>query len=337
MEALALEWRAQAPKLSASRIVSIYFGGGTPTLLGAEAIGTILNWIPRVSDCEITIEANPENATLELLKAYAQAGINRISIGVQSLDGASLLVLERQHDTDSALRAIAHAEAAGIRNISIDLMYDLPNQTLKSWEKTLDQLPGLPITHLSLYNLTIEPHTVFFKRQKSLTPLLPSPEQSLNLLQMATEKLEQLNLKRYEVSAFAKPGYHSRHNTGYWIGRPFLGLGPSAFSYWEKKRFRNIASLSRYQSALANGRSPLDFEEELAYPDNLRELLAVQLRLIEGVDLDFFQRKHAILDEKTREALAQLTARGFLTSQAETIRLTEKGLLFYDSVAEALI
>jgi oxygen-independent coproporphyrinogen-3 oxidase len=331
LEALELEWKSISSKREHKELVSIYFGGGTPTLMGPAALEKILKWIEIPADCEITLEANPEEVTLPLMQAFAAVGINRVSIGVQSLDDSSLNTLERQHTAKKALLAIENTYQAGISNISIDLMYDLPGQTLTSWEKTLAQVQHLPITHLSLYNLTIEPHTAFFKRKKELIPLLPSPDTSLAMLEAATSSLT--HLKRYEISAFAKPGFASRHNTGYWTGRPFLGLGPSAFSYWDKKRFRNAANLSHYAKALQKGDSPIDFEEELPYPDSLNELLAIHLRLLEGVDLTTFSP----LPEATHQALLQLEAQGWLILSPTRAQLTAQGLLFYDSVAEALI
>ena len=216
-------------------------------------------------------------------------------------------------------------------------MYDLPNQTLASWEKTLDRAINLPISHLSLYNLTIEPHTAFYKRKNKLIPLLPSPENSLNMLELAISSLNTAGLIRYEISAFAKNHLQSRHNTGYWTGRPFLGFGPSAFSYWDKKRFRNVCNLSKYSKALTLGLSPIDFEEELVWPANLKELLAVNLRLIGGVDLLHFQKQHGNLTDAMKEDLLELQKLEWLEMRGENVKLSTKGLLFYDSVAEAII
>ncbi|MGE5196321.1 MAG: coproporphyrinogen III oxidase, partial [Anaerolineae bacterium] len=222
-------------------------------------------------------------------------------------------------------------------NISIDLMYDLPSQTRSSFKRTLSHLPGLPITHLSLYNLTIEPNTSFFKRKNILLPKLPTPQESLELLEMATDALAGAGLVRYEISAFAKHGLFSRHNSGYWTGRPFLGLGPSAFSYWDKRRFRNVADLKLYEEALYQDRLPIDFEECLAYPADVKELLAINLRLLEGVDLIDLCKKAGPLTEEMYRQIDDLKSEQLLEQEGARIRLSEKGLLFYDSVAEALI
>lgn len=333
LTSLALEWQMQAPLLQNKTQISLYFGGGTPFLFGPTAIQTIIDWASPPKGCEITLEANPENVTLELMQAYKKAGVNRVSIGVQSLDDSSLGTLHRTHNAETALRAIERTYEAGIDNISIDLMYDLPSQTLESWERTLSRLEKLPITHLSLYNLTFEPHTVFFKHRKKLTPLVPAPDLSLRMLQSAVDRLEALGLKRYEISAFAKPGFASKHNSGYWTARPFLGFGPSAFSYWEGKRFRNIANLSAYSKALAENRSPVDFAETLAYPDNLHELLAVRLRLLEGVAFSEFPE----LPASTHDILRSLSAQGWIELTPARAKLSQEGLLFYDSVAAAII
>lgn len=336
-ESLAIEWRRQLPFLSGKKIVSIYFGGGTPTLFAPSGIADILELIAGSHleidpDCEITIEANPEKIDLPLLIQLKQMGINRISIGVQALDDSSLQILDRIHTSQRACDAILDADQAGFTNISIDLMYDLPNQSESSWQLTLDQLSDLPITHCSLYNLTIEPHTLFFQKRVALQKSIPDPEQSLKLLQMAVERLEGLGLHRYEISAFAKNSMVSRHNSGYWTGRPFLGYGPSAFSFWEGNRFKNIANLHRYAEALAKEQSILEFTEKLPYPANVNELFAIRLRLLEGV-----KENEWPMPLETIAQLHRLKDDGFLEVREDRWKLTDRGILFYDTVAENII
>lgn len=324
-DALHLEWARQLPLLDGKTVASIYFGGGTPTLFSG--IGDLLAKIPRASDCEITIEANPEESSLPLFSHLRSLGINRLSLGVQSLDDRSLQTLERIHSAEKARQALFDAEKAGFRNVSIDLMYDLPGQTEESWRYTLAQLPDLPIHHLSLYNLTIEPHTAFHKRRVQT----PSGNLSLRFLTAALTQLEAIGLKRYEISAFARLGRQSRHNLGYWTARPFLGYGPSAFSYWNGERFRNIAHLNRYARLLKENSSPVDFREQLPYPANIKELLAVRLRLVEGADLP------PLLPPETAAAIQKLQGQELLHLEAGRLKLTERGLLFYDTVASELV
>ncbi len=341
-DALQLHWESWLPLLQDKCITSIYFGGGTPSLFGPSRIASILNMIKQSIpfsslEPEITLEANPENIHFALIKEYAQAGINRVSIGIQTLDESLLKLLGRLHQPDKALDSIHVTYEAGIRNISIDLMYDLPQQTLIHWEQTLQAACRLPITHLSLYNLTIEPHTLFFKRQNALQPLLPDQETSLAMYERAIELLEERGLKQYEISAFAQPGYQSRHNTGYWTARPFLGFGPSAFSYWEGKRFRCIANLNRYEKALKTRLSPLDFEEQLDPQAHLRELFVIQLRLQSGISLTSFQKDYGKLGQETVQTLKHLSEEGFLRVKSDHISLTKRGVIFYNRVAAELI
>lgn len=332
LKSLLVEWQRLLPKITNHEIVSIYFGGGTPILLEPSAIQILLETFHETaklsSPCEITIEANPENVTEALMKELKTAGINRVSIGVQSLQDDSLITLGRTHNSNKAIEAILNTHQSGISNISIDLMYELPNQTPESFSKTLNLLKTMPISHLSLYNLTIEPGTAFFKQNFNL----PSPETNLAMLEMATTTLEKIGLHRYEISAFSKPGCESKHNTGYWEGRPFFGLGPSAFSYYGGKRFQNVKSLSRYSKALEADKSPVDFIEELPYPQNVHERFAVELRLLEGVNVEKYK-----MPKNTHEIIKRLTAEGYLKKEGGRIRLSEKGLLFYDTVATELI
>ena len=340
-EGFKLEWALLKPFVANKKIVTLYFGGGTPSLFGPPRLRSLLEMIKDSSEisssAEITLEANPENITLELMEEYAKAGINRVSIGIQTLDPALLKLLGRLHSPDIALQAVYTTYQAGISNISIDLMYDLPNQTLKHWATTLDLLKPLPIKHLSLYNLTIEPHTLFFKKKATLSPLLPNEEESLAMFEMAVDRLESYALRRYEISAFAQQGFESRHNSGYWTGRQFLGLGPSAFSYWEGKRFSNVANLNRYCQMLSKGELPRDFIEELNPEAKRRELFVIHLRLREGVNMEQFIRQYGPLDQETRATLHRLIEEGYCTSEQKCIQLTRKGILFYDTVAAELI
>lgn len=340
MEGLQLEWQRWLPEIQDKEIVSIYFGGGTPALLSPSSIADIISWAKsnvKVSDdVEITLEANPENIDPLLMQEFAQAGINRASIGVQTLDNYLLKKLGRIHDAKKAIEAVFLTKEAGIANISIDLMYDLPNQSLEAWKNTLKQARELPITHLSLYNLTIEPQTVFFKYRNDIKHQLPDEQLSLEMYELAVNMLNEADLIQYEISAFARDNMYSRHNVGYWTARPFLGFGPSAFSYWQGRRFRNAANLSRYVKALQDGSSPIDFEEQLDVDAKRRELLTIELRLLAGVNLKEFQRKHGDLEASTQKTLADLQAQGLIKINGHAA-LTKQGILFYDTVAEELI
>lgn len=329
LKALKEEWKLRSPLLEKRRLESIYFGGGTPYLLDPDHVQEILGWINPSPEVEITLEANPEEITLAKTKAFKQVGINRLSIGMQSLDNTLLTTIGRKHTADQATQAVNIAHTAGIENISVDLMLDLPNQTLEQVKATCEKTVSLPITHLSLYNLVLEPPSLFFNKRKTIENQMPNDALSLAMLQTTCETLEEAGFKRYEISAFAKPGYRSRHNTGYWTGRPFLGLGPSAFSYWETVRFQNVCNLKKYTEALAQGRLPTDYRETLDPDARTRELLAIRLRMTDWLDLQDFKL--------TSSTLAQIKQHKLIEKKGNNIRLTPQGLLFYDRVASDLI
>ncbi len=330
MQAIGQEWVIRKPLFPKSPPTSIYFGGGTPSLLGAQNIEKILAWI-NPSACEITLETNPEDISLKQMQAFRKIGINRVSIGIQTLDDALLHTLGRSHSSAQAQRAVETTYAAGISNISIDLMYDLPNQTLASWESTLKRAFSLPITHLSLYNLTLEPHTLFYKNRATLRKKLPDDKTSLTMLCSVAEHAKKSGLHRYEISAFASAGNLSEHNIGYWTGRAFIGLGPSAFSYWDKSRFRNVANLQKYCKRLSNGDSAVDYIETLSSDAHEREQLVVGLRMLKGCPLT------EKISPETLQTIEKLQTEGLLRRAENHLSLTTKGILFYDHVATSLI
>ncbi len=337
MKALKIEWDLKLPLINKRPIASIYLGGGTPTELSAANLTTIINWVTSSCNCnpniEITVESNPENINASLIASLNKAGVNRLSLGVQSLESSNLMQIGRTHTPNIAKEALLIAYRGGITNLTIDLLYDLPLQSKMDLEKTLERLKELPITHLSFYNLVLEPGTAFHRKSKKIIPLLPKEEESLEMLELATQKFESLGLHRYEISAFCKPGFESVHNMRYWEGKSFFGYGPSAFSYEEGKRFQNVCNFASYTSKLADGVIPIDFEEKLPYPDNIKELIAVGLRMLKGINL----KKFYPLPSSIAASIDLLEKEGFIKKEKDLISLTPKGLKFYDSVASEII
>ena len=338
LKSLEIEWGLKQSLMQNKKIVSLYFGGGTPTLC-VKGIVCVLKWAKHLLDrnAEITVEANPEDITPLLINRLLEIGVNRLSIGVQSLEDSLLRILGRTHTSQKAIDALYIAERQGLSNLSIDLMYELPSQTLAMWNNTLKQIRDLPITHLSLYNLTIEPNTLFDRKRSIIKPQLPSEEEGVAMLTRACDLFHKKGLQRYEISAFAKKGSLSIHNTGYWIGRPFLGFGPSAFSYLNGIRSRNAAHFNHYIKKLEDKQLPVDFEEKLPYPANVHELLMLHLRLIAGVNLEEFETNLGPLPLTAYHLLRKLDDQGLISYQKPHVALTEKGRLFYDYVAEELI
>jgi len=319
--------------LKKSNLVSIYFGGGTPSCINPLIIEKILETINPNKNVEITIEINPEDITYKKIAYYKHIKINRISIGAQSFDDKLLKNLKRRHDSKK-VKEIIYLFHEKFENISIDLMYDIIKQDFNSWKNTLNEIKNLPIKHISLYNLTFEKNTPFFKNKKKLMKYLPSEKKSLLFLNMALDSFEKNGFKRYEISAFAKKKFKSKHNLGYWQGRDFLGFGPSAFSYFNKKRFKNISNLDKYTKALKEGASYIDFEEKLNYPKNINELLAINLRVINGVNIYEFEKKFGKIPTKTYEKLKKSILVDFNKNK---VKLSKKGLLFYDLLASDII
>lgn len=339
VKALLNEWKMKKHIIPKDQVISVYFGGGTPTELSTDylcgIIASFKNEYPNVQ--EVTVEANPESVDLEKIQRIKEAGCNRISLGVQSLIEEELLLLKRQHQSSKAKESVEIIKQAGIDNITIDLMYDIPGQSLRSFEKTLEEIAQLPITHLSLYNLVIEENTPFKRIEKSLTKMMPKQEDSLKMLHLAIEKLESYGLKRYEISAFAKPGFESIHNTGYWLSRPFVGLGPSAFSDSGITRYQNVCNLSAYLEKVESGIDPKDFEETLEPLARSKERFIVNLRMFKTIDLDLFQSTHVAFDETFFQNLKKLHDLDYVKLDHQTAILTAKGADFFEEVAIALI
>jgi len=325
--ALCREIELQRDKLQNHEIVSLYCGGGTPPLLGTPRLEQLLKLFPACP--EVTIELNPEQASKQLAEELFAIGFNRVSVGVQSFHDNELKALGRPHSAHQARMAITSLFDAGFRNISSDLMYEIPYQTLVSWQQTLSQIESLPLTHVSLYNLTIEPGTPFERTQETISQLVPAQEIGVEMYQLAQTKLSDFGFKQYEISAFAKNNMTSRHNSGYWTGRPFLGFGPAAFSFYDGVRFRNCANLSKYIESLREGKLPQDFHDDVTPFDRKRELLVLNLRLLEGVNADTYS--------PLPPEVEKLISMGLLEQKAGYLKLTDRGVLFYDEVASELI
>jgi oxygen-independent coproporphyrinogen III oxidase len=338
--ALCTEIDKSSEKIQGRQIVSIYFGGGTPFLFGPERTSVILKKLSGFQldpSCEITIETNPETTTIEDLQGHASIGINRLSIGAQSFTEEHLTTLQRNHSPENTLQVIKDGLTCGFSNISIDLMYDLPHLSLDSWQKTLEHACSLSIQHLSLYNLTIEPKTPWFRKKAEIESAMPSDEISLQMYQAAQEITKTHGFYQYELSAFAKPGFSSRHNIGYWNGRDFLGFGPSAFSFFQGIRSSNIANLSKYLESQENNGSAVDYVEQSRADKRLREMVAIGLRMNSGICLRDLEQQWGTADEELVDTLHRLETLNLIKTKGSVLSLTEQGRYVYDSIAVEII
>jgi len=271
-------------------ISTIYFGGGTPSILSRDQFSEILNGIFAVytveENTEITFEANPDDLTVDFFDSIKHLPFNRISIGIQSFDDNDLKRINRRHTSDQAIAAVKNAQNAGFDNISIDLIYGLPLQSIEDWEKQLDIALSLNIQHISAYGLTYEEGTALWKqREKGLVkPIIDETMNEMYLL--LVKKMKEKGFEAYEISNFALDGFRSKHNSSYWKQNSYLGIGPSAHSYDLVSRQWNVASIKAYISALENN-TPYFEKEELTLYDRYNDYVMVSLRTSDGLDFDF--------------------------------------------------
>ena len=256
---------------------TIYFGGGTPSLLPPEAVATLLNKLREAGETEVTLEANPEDVTSEHANAWRGAGINRVSLGAQSFDDNVLKWMHRSHDAAQTHRAVQALRDAGIDNISLDLIFGLPEELHRDWDKDLEIAHALRPTHLSLYGLTVEPRTPLDRWISRGATHAPDEDRYAEEYLTAHKRLSAGSYQFYEVSNASLPGFRSRHNSAYWSGRPYVGLGPAAHSFDGRTRRWNLRAWEAYRLAVAEGRSAVESEETLT--EEQRELEAVYLGL----------------------------------------------------------
>ena len=340
IDALIREIKIYRDHAQEDKVHTIYFGGGTPTILPPAEIEKIMNALRNnftiVSDAEITIEANPGTVNLYSLNNYLKMGINRLSIGVQSFIDEELKFLSRIHSSEEGMRAFFDAREAGFKNISIDMIYGLPNQDSTSLHFTLKKCVELKPEHISAYNLTIETGTPLGKmvNLKTVRPMLDRVESLLYLTTM--EFLQEAGYHHYEVSNYALPGYHSRHNMNYWRHINYLGMGPSAHSFWINKRWWNVNDIDEYIKLLLNGEKPVSDSEELSLKQILDETILLNLRT--GF-LDFNKIKNLngqdIID-KGLTYFKEFEQQNLVKITNEGLFLTNKGFLYCDEIAKRI-
>lgn len=341
LRALRAEWRQEV--LPEGELVSIFFGGGTPSLVDprwfAQLLGDVFARVPRIaSDLEVTMEANPGTVTLERLRDYRNIGINRLSLGAQARQDSHLLRLNRVHSVSDIDAAVSDARAAGFTNLSLDAIYGLPQQTLDEWEETLDGLLGLEPQHLSLYALIVEAGTPLARSVKDGTARLPVDDVVADMADLAATTLPGRGLKQYEISNYAVAGFESRHNQLYWSLNPYLALGAGAHAYSQGRRWWNIRGVRRYMDFALEGKDVLEDEERLSQEEEMREFLWLGLRQNQGVALDRFRRRFgADATAIFQEPLEEIQRIGLMVSDKKNLWLTPRGRDLANRVAEMLV
>jgi len=314
---------------------TVFFGGGTPSLLKPEIVAEISRRLRQVfnitPNAEISLEANPETVTVSNFEGLRKAGINRLSLGVQALNDAYLRTLGRIHTAKTARRALADAFKAGFDNVSVDLIFAIPGQSMADWKNTLEEIAETGPVHLSAYGLTIEPGTPLEKDigEGKVTPVDSDSQAEMYIA--LNEIMVSHGFGRYEVSNFARPGFECRHNLKYWNDNKYLGLGPAAHSYDGDRRSSNVKNVAGYISSVKSGRLPVGFKEHLTENQKARERLMMGLRTAEGVTLESVD---PILDSG---AMQQLLLQDYIKRTNDIIALTDKGFLIADEIIVKLI
>lgn len=341
LEAIVEELRIRKNYIDDEPIETIYFGGGTPSQLAPDDFRRIFEAIHlhfKMDVCrEITLEANPDDMTPAYVRSLRALPFNRISMGVQSFQEKDLRFLNRRHSREQALRAVASCRENGFDNISIDLIYGLPGQTLSEWEENLEEALHLDIPHLSAYHLIYEEGTALYKKMKAGTIRPVDEELSVAFFSTLIDTLEKAGYLHYEISNFARPGYYSQHNSSYWTGKKYLGIGPSAHSYNGENRTWNRASLPLYLEGIRKGKPDMEIEM-LDMRTRYNDFIITRLRTMWGLPLAevealFGAQRRLYCEKQAASPIRQ----GLLTSAGDVLRLTPQGIFVSDGIMSDLL
>lgn len=318
-------------------IETIYFGGGTPSLIETSFINRLMNVIRKEynvsTDAEITVEANPDDLSKEKCEELFGAGVNRLSIGIQSFSDADLKFMNRAHNSKQAISSVKNARMAGFKNISIDLIYGIKQSEPGQWEKNLDMALNLGVEHLSCYALTIEPRTVLADmiRNKKVAP--PDDEKTIGEFEKLMIRAAESGFEHYEISNFARDKKYSKHNTSYWQRKKYLGIGPSAHSFNGISRQWNISNNQAYIRSLNENTIPFEIEE-LSESNKFNEYILTSLRTMWGIEILFVEKEFGqIKKEELLKKIQKFINDGMITSSDNNFVLTKEGKFFADRIA----
>ncbi|CAM3264017.1 radical SAM family heme chaperone HemW [Vagococcus fessus] len=342
IQGLLKEIRLTTEKYPCQVVDTLYVGGGTPTSLSASQLDVLLKGLrellPFVEGNEFTVEANPGDLTAEKLDVMKAHGVNRLSMGVQSFDDKLLKKIGRKHSAQDVYDTMKIVEKSGLDNVSIDLIYALPGQTLENFEDTLDKAIALGLPHYSMYSLILENKTIFnnWARQGRLN--LPTEDIEGDMFDLAAEKMDKAGIFKYEISNFSKPGFESKHNLVYWDNQHYYGFGAGASGYLGTERYRNHGPIQHYLQPLREDRLPIIETEELSRKQIIEEEMFLGLRKIEGVSLTSFENKfEQPLESIYASVLPKLKEEGLIKEEQGFIRLTDKGLILGNEVFQEFI
>lgn len=336
LAALKKELESRAPELASEEINTIYLGGGTPSVLMIDELRSLLDTIRQhynVSpEAEITMEANPDDLSQATLTAIRQTGYNRLSMGVQSFAEADLKLMNRRHGVMQAIQSVKWAKKAGFTNLSIDLIYGLPNQTPEEWERNVRIAVELDVQHISAYNLTYHEGTVFYDQlKKGILKELPD-ELCLQQFELLIKILKEAGFEQYEISNFCKPGYYSRHNSSYWKSKKYMGIGPSAHSFDLNTRRWNVSSTGKYLQGVENNENYSE-TEVLTEQDRYNDCIITGLRTIWGISEERIQTEYsAPYGAHFQKMCDKYVHAGQLIRSSGIVRISPEGLFLSDRI-----
>jgi oxygen-independent coproporphyrinogen-3 oxidase len=334
VSALAKEMALQKNYLGGEALETIYFGGGTPSLLSKNNIEELVEAAHHifqvVNNPEITLEANPDDLTSKKLEELKSAGVNRLSIGIQSFNNPVLRFFNRAHTAAQAEESVRTAQIMGFNNISVDLIYGVPGQTLDELKDDVSKFLQLTPQHISAYSLTVEANTVFGHRLKNGEFSTISESSSAEQFEYLMKEFSGAGYDQYEISNFCKPGFQSKHNTSYWQQKKYLGVGPSAHSYNGNSRQWNVSNNHLYLKSILNDRVPFE-QEVLTHSNQINEYFFTTLRTRRGTDLKYLKKKFGFVPAQPKIEVMQ--QQGLITVENEVISLTQKGKLLADKIA----
>ncbi len=342
-DALCKELASKSEELSSlGKAATLYIGGGTPTALPVPLLSRVIQtaqaFIPMQSDAEITVEANPGTVSLETMTMLSTLGVNRVSVGAQVFDDATLKRIGRIHTSQDIRDAVRWARAALIVNVSVDLMYGLPGQTMEILKWSVGSSMDLAVNHISVYGLTVEDGTPFAREKAAGTLNLPSDEAEEEMYDYLAETLPQFGFRRYEISNYARHDFICRHNLGYWQDRPYFGFGAAAHSYCDGKRTANTKDIGAYIKAIKYDESPAHTEEIVTKEKHIEEFCFLALRTAEGIDREKFSLTFGCkIESLYQKAMNELKAKKYLEETHTHFRLTPLGMKFGNQAFSAFL
>ena len=339
-KALLAHIKETAPQARGWQVDTVYFGGGTPSYYGEKRLRELLRLIGKrfdlAKDAEITVECNPDSVELKMLQALRRAGVNRLSLGVQSACDRELLSLHRPHSFQQAVQAMALARKAKFQNVSLDLIYGLPGQDLAGWQDTVEQVLALKPEHLSCYGLKVEEGTPLDYRV-SRGEQLPDDDAQADMYLWMVERLAQEGLLQYEVSNFARSGHQSRHNLKYWMGRPYIGFGPGAHSDFGGRRYSFVRDLEAYISGVLEGGAVIDSSDLIPARERGSEYLMLRLRTTRGIEEWEYRREFFLDFDPIEQKLEEYEQQGWAERCDRRWHLTPQGLLLSNQLIGDLL